>query len=170
VPSNPISRESLDAAKERQGFIGHLHRRGQDWLQVRAIKTEVQFEETFKREFPQPSISAIATATRDIPVNVAPDKAGDVERTAAAWRANIEHPPTQATPHPRATDDAMRDWMLDYQRSLKGTRKHHGRDIILSAARKRFEVPHKVVLAIWNARFSKASPGKPPTGSLSKGP
>jgi hypothetical protein len=51
VPSNPIGRESLDAAKERQRFIGHLHRKGQDWLQARGIKTEAQFEEAFKCEF-----------------------------------------------------------------------------------------------------------------------
>jgi hypothetical protein len=67
VPSNPISRESLDAAKDRQGFVGHLHRKGQDWLQARGIKTEAQFEEAFKREFPQPSVSAAATAAADAP-------------------------------------------------------------------------------------------------------
>ena len=60
----------------------------------------------------------------------------------------------------RETDDQIRDWMIRYQRDLKDAGKRHGRDFILSAARKRFGVRHKVVLAIWNAQTNR-KPGRP---------
>jgi hypothetical protein len=69
----------------------------------------------------------------------APVKAADFEQDAA-----LSEPP--------ATDDEKLHWMLEYQRGLKDVGKHHGREIILSAARDRFNVQHKVVRAIWDAR------------------
>ena len=60
----------------------------------------------------------------------------------------------------RETDDQIRDWMIRYQRDLKDAGKLHGRDFILLAARKRFGVRHKVVLAIWNAQTNR-KPGRP---------
>ena len=70
---------------------------------------------------------------------------------------------------PRATDDQMRDWMIRHQRDLKDAGKWHGREIILSGARKQFEVRHKVVLAIWNARTNRKA-GKPPSRRERKSP
>ena len=75
-----------------------------------------------------------------------------------------------ASSESRATDYEIREWMLSHQHRLKDTGKLHGREIILSDARKRFRVRHKVVLAIWNTRFSKASTEKPPARSSGKSP
>jgi len=58
----------------------------------------------------------------------------------------------------RETDDQILDWMIRYQRNLKHARKRHGRDIILSEARKKFKKLHKDVLAIWNAPTKTRKP------------
>jgi hypothetical protein len=55
---------------------------------------------------------------------------------------------------PGATDNQMRDWMLDHQVNLKKAGRRHGRDVILDAAKDEFHVRHKVVLAVWKARHS----------------
>ena len=63
-----------------------------------------------------------------------------------------ERPQEATSGKPPATDGEMRKWMVDLQRSLKAAGKHHGRDIVLAAAREKFGVVHKIVLHVWNAR------------------
>jgi hypothetical protein len=53
------------------------------------------------------------------------------------------------------TDEQKREWMFQHQQELKAARKGHGREIILSAARKHFGVRHKVLSDIWNDAASK---------------
>lgn len=50
--SDPISRDQLYAAKQRQQFMNHQHQTVRNWLQERAIETEAQFERAFNVEFP----------------------------------------------------------------------------------------------------------------------
>jgi hypothetical protein len=63
-------------------------------------------------------------------------------------------------PPRRTTPDQMYQWMLKLQRDLKAAGNRHGRDIILSKARKRFGVRNKIVLGIWNARGSDHKAGE----------
>lgn len=58
--------------------------------------------------------------------------------------------PDAASSMERATDEEMYKWMLQHQRDLKGDKKRHGREIILSAAQERFGVAYKVVREIWD--------------------
>jgi hypothetical protein len=60
-----------------------------------------------------------------------------------------------ATPADCTTDEQKREWMFQHQQELKAARKGHGREVILSAARERFGVRHKVVSDIWNDAASK---------------
>lgn len=67
------------------------------------------------------------------------------------------NPPSGRT----AEDEEIKAWIASKQLSLKNAGLKHGRDVVLKAARDRFGLPRKAVLAIWNSGAAQRRPGRP---------
>jgi hypothetical protein len=80
------------------------------------------------------------------------DLALQADQVRGLWAKDGNEP---ASSDPSATDGQKREWMFQHQQELKAAGKGHGREVILSAARRRFGVRHKVVSDIWNDAASK---------------
>lgn len=49
-------------------------------------------------------------------------------------------------------DSAIKQWMIQHRMELKNAGKRHGRDVVLSAAKEKFNVQYKRVKELWESR------------------